>query len=96
MPCTVKIDEKTIITTGGNQPGVYSDKTWIYNFGTTQWISGPPMNIGRDGHACGKFELGDNPTVVVSGGYKSGGYIDSVEFMDWNGDRTWIEGNLKF
>ena len=83
------------MTTGGNQPHVFTDKTWIYDFETDQWTSGPTMNIGRDGHGCAKFELGGKPTVVVSGGYKFGGYIDSVELMDWNGDRIWIEGNFK-
>ena len=96
VACTIKIDDITLMTTGGNQPGSWVDTTWIYNFETKQWTSGPKMNNERDGHACAKFDLGGETVLMVSGGYKSGGYIDSVEFLNWHDEHVWIEGIFYF
>ena len=42
--CTIKIDEKRIMVTGGYH-GDYSDSTFIYDFDTMTWTTGNQFDI---------------------------------------------------
>ena len=46
------------------------------------------MIASRDGHACGKFQMGDQMVLIVAGGYQS----ISVEFLPIN-EKHWIRGD---
>ena len=84
------IDDKTIMTTGGNI-GNKLDDTAVYDFETKSWREGPKLITGRDAHSCAKFELAGKPILVVSGGYNNAA-LDSVEILDWQDEQIWIEG----
>ena len=95
VACTINIDDKTIMTTGGNIGDKLTEDTAVYDFETKSWSEGPKMITGRDGHGCAKFELEGKPILVVSGGCSGGKSLDSVEILDWQNEQDWIEGIIK-
>ena len=68
--CTLKLDENRIMVTGGNSgTRDYDTSTWIYKFDEDVWESGPPLNHGTSGHACGSFKHQGNIVAMVATGY---------------------------
>ena len=95
-PCTVKLDDKRIMTIGGNN-GESMKTTFLYDFETKQWTPGPELNNPVAGHACAKFELLGKPIIVVASGYNSlypggGKRIPDVEFLDLEANNGWVKG----
>ena len=93
VPCSIKIDETTIITTGG-QTNDYRASTRIYDFETKQWTAGPKMKTGRREHGCAKFEYQGRTILIVAGGRNDDGELRSVEFLDLDNGSEWIEGMI--
>ena len=93
-PCTVKLDEKTILTTGGltGSGGGYTDKTSIFDIESQEWTAGPNMNQIRRAHGCATFEIQGKVFAIVGGGYNDDIYLNSVEFLDVEERSQWIEG----
>jgi hypothetical protein len=72
---------------GGQQDKILSNKTWIVTPKSKkctefEFTEGPPMNIPRRGHACGKFEKDGKIVIIVAGGYdQSLQDLDSIEYL---------------
>ena len=79
----MKIDETTILVTGGITDKVStninpeaSTKTYFHNLVTNTWIDGPDMLHRRASHACQKM----GSMFIVAGG--RGSETKSVEYLD--------------
>ena len=92
--CVIKCDESTIFIIGGQQNKVLSNKTWIVNPLTGFQIKeGPPMNVRRRGHSCGKMEKDGKTVLVVAGGFdESLSDLDSMEYLVLSDDQGWKLG----
>lgn len=80
--CAVRINQTTVILTGGNTEHGLSPKTYYYNIPDNSWTPGPDMNAPRVYHACGilrSLDTLDN-TVVVAGGSNSS-ETETVELL---------------
>jgi hypothetical protein len=99
--CLVKLNETTILMTGGGSKGWQSqynrNSVYFYNIDAGVWTQGPNMLHARRAHGCSLFYNPANcykPTVVVSTGW-NGQYLDSTEFLVLEpGSNTikWTEG----
>ena len=94
--CLVKLDDSRVMVIGGiEQQGRTNSKgTWIHNFDTGLWTSGPYLNIGRRYHSCGLITdpVADTQVVIVTGGwdgYES--WTGSTEMWAVDSD-IWIDG----
>ena len=66
-----------IIITGGFQDSNFiSDKSWIFDIRSENWLPGPTMIHGRTRHSCSSLDS----IVIVTGGYKNG-FLDKVEIL---------------
>ena len=49
------------------------------------WSDGPPLNIPRSGHSCGRIKSSDpfqDWTIIVVGGLNGGGYLNNTEVLN--------------
>lgn len=67
-----------------------SNVTYYFDHSSQQWSSGPPLIIGRHGHAAFLVtdEVSNENIVVVAGG----GYLESLNSTEILHDGKWIEG----
>ena len=89
----IQFDLKSIFIIGGYQDGVKSNQTWIAD--PTNGFSvqrGPPLNIARSLHLCGKMESNGKTWIIVAGGCGLRGYLSSVELLDPVSGKMWIYG----
>ena len=70
--CLIKINESHVLSTGGNilQDGesIVVNATFLFNFDTKKWTSGPSLQEARMTHGCGSFQLGDSTVLLVASG----------------------------
>ena len=45
----------------------YSSETYFLNTNQNVWTSGPPLNVGRKGHGCGKIRANSQVGSIFSG-----------------------------
>ena len=94
--CLIKINETHVLSTGGLNVVKETEKvnvfnaTFLFDFNTMEWTSGPTLLEERMSHACGSFQMGDSTVLLVAGGAKieqSEIQLQSVEVLDtkeWN------------
>jgi hypothetical protein len=94
--CLVSLNDTTILLIGGwvgHWTG--SKATFYYNTDHETWTEGPSLITGRAGHSCALFKSpqdGTTDTVIVTGGYSSGGsYLASTEFLH-SDSQSWTSG----
>ena len=93
------VNSTTSILSGGCKPhafdghpgGCESPLTFYYNHVTQTFMSGPPLNLGRNYHASGTIidKVTKEEFVVVTGGEIDGGPDDSTEILV---DQHWQTG----
>ncbi len=100
--CQVLLNSTTVLVIGGRQNGnVSSANTHFFNGDSEVWTEGPPLEIARSYHSCGKIRQksdGNELSVVVVGGTSDGSstLLSSVEILDY-GSSQWRNGpNLPF
>ena len=87
LHCAVALNSKTVlIIRGKNDRNEVSNKTFGYDFESSQWVTGPELAIGRHSHACSVYEDNQELLVYVVGGSNDNGVLDSVEFAILNQD----------
>ena len=60
-----------------------------------EFTEGPPMNVKRRGHACGKFEKDGKIVIIVAGGFDGSLQdLDSVEYLIPSSGQGWKFGNF--
>ena len=82
--CMVIRSPSTVMIISGNQGGSYSGNTYTLNDFQTYWANGPPLNIPRFGHSCGKILENGKSTkfsIIVVAGHNSNGF-SPLEFLD--------------
>ena len=91
--CSFKVNATHVIVTGGVQDWSRSTSTWFVDLTTTTVTPGPNMKTKRSNHGCSMFKQGTKSFGIVSGGWKSGGKLDSTEMIDLDQESpTWTEG----
>ena len=61
-------------------------QVYMFDFQTEQWMSLPPMQIGREDHGCGLIQKPDGTyEAIVAGGHMG---TDSVELYNFE-TQTW-------
>ena len=91
MHCNIKINETTILITGGQNRG-FSKRSTFQNVETGRFIEGPRFkNLRSHGHGCGKFTFKGKTYALVAFGR-----LNSVEILDLQKiDKGWnIIGKL--
>ena len=89
--CNIKINESTILITGGHPRG--SKKSFFQNLKTGDWIEGPEMLVSRRSHGCAKFKFEGRPIAITAGG--KGNIGRSVEWFDLGQpQKGWQKGDL--
>ena len=83
--CLVEYDANQVMLIGGYDGRNQVDDTFIYDFITEEWKSGPVLQKQRDSHACTVHRS----RIWIIGGY-NGLDMKSVEVLDQNG--SWIDG----
>ena len=59
----MQTDENHVLIIGGRQDSYTSEETWQYNIDDWSLSEGPPLNVAREGHCCGKILINDrDPT----------------------------------
>ena len=89
----IQFDSKSIFIIGGYQNEVKSNQTWIAD--PTNGFSirrGPPLNIARSLHLCGKMNINGKSWIIVAGGCGLRGYLSSVELLDPMSGKMWVYG----
>ena len=83
--CIIKVDENTILVTGGRTGTTWHptmneirSETFYINLKTNRRFRGPSMNSKRYGHGCAKFTFGasNQPMAIVAGGQP---WVQTVE-----------------
>ena len=94
----IKCNETSIYIIGGQQNGSLSNKTWIANpKNGFEIVEGPPLNVKRRGHSCGKLEKNGKTMLIVAGGYdESLKDLNSMEYLIPSDAKTWILGEYLF
>ena len=101
--CLIKINETHVLATGGENLNRSTEEvtvntlssTFLFDFNTHEWSSGPTLLQPRSGHACGSFDFGDSTLLVVAGGKefnntaKDNLALQSVEVLD---TKEWSKG----
>ena len=89
----IQTDLDSIYIIGGRQDCYTTFETWTVNINNDFEIKeGPPLNIAREGHSCGKMIIDGKCFVVIAGGWNE----DTVELLDLSSDNGWILGNVHF
>ena len=88
------VNSTTSILSGGctiHQMDCSSPLTFFYNHVTKEFMSGPPLNRGRNYHASGTIidKVTKEKIVVVTGGQINNYYDDTTEILV---DQHWQEG----
>jgi hypothetical protein len=92
--CLVAINATTLLLTGGITIEYYkSAATYFFSIEDQVWTAGPPLMIGRYVHSCAVFNLDNQMTVIVTGGYDSN-YLSSSELLIIGSD-AWTQGITK-
>ena len=82
--CLIKINETHILSTGGsyeeNEKSAAINSTFLFDFNTQEWSSGPVLNVARMNHGCGTFRLGDSTVLLVGGGKE---IPDTFDYDTW-------------
>ncbi len=84
LHCLVPINASTIMFIGGYHDFYIQPTVYFFNTESQVWTEGPPMNVGRAGHACGRIradEQSETFDVIVVGG-TAGKYMTSTEIYD--------------
>ena len=90
--CVIKINETTILHTGGSN--IYVDWTKFQNLGTKSTSNGPSLLTGRSYHGCGKLKIAGKTYLMVVGGQKSDDtLLEGSEFLDLK-ELVWKKGTL--
>ena len=55
----MQTDENHVLIIGGRQDSYTSEETWQYNIDDWSLSKGPPLNVAREGHCCGKILIND-------------------------------------
>ena len=55
----MQTDENHVLIIGGRQDSYTSEETWQYNIDDWSLSEGPPLNVAREGHCCGKILIND-------------------------------------
>ena len=80
--CTLKINETTVLITGGTQDGKYgSDATWFMDIFTFKISPGPRLRTGREDHGCATLNLGGKNYGIITGGWRFK-TLDTTEILD--------------
>ncbi len=90
--CVVAINDTTALVIGGWLDHWTKDnRTWIIDFDTNKWSSGPDLNQGRIESNCGliKDRVTGDPLIVVTGGIGSN---LSTEIWNIRSNQMWIIG----
>ena len=87
--CLIKINETHVLSTGGfNEEVNVFNSTYLFDFNTMEWTSGPTLLEERMSHSCGSFQMGDSTVLLVAGGVKVENkaeiQIQSVEVLNTN------------
>ena len=92
--CTLKINDDKIMIASGFANTDYVLDTFVYDFAEDEWQSSHLLNIGRGSPACGSFKLKGKTILMVGLGYNgdAGGYINSVEYLEWETNSGWVLG----
>ena len=78
------------MVTGGNSgTRDYDTSTWIYKFDEDVWESGPPLNHGTSGHACGSFKHQGNIVAMVATGYGLSAFTNITEYWVVDSESGW-------
>jgi hypothetical protein len=85
--CMVKINEGTIMMTGGEHIYGITNAVFNYDIESQTWTPGPDMISPRRVHACGIF----NNIVVVSTGF-DGSDLRSTEMLVLESSDQWQPG----
>ena len=89
----IQYDEKSIYIIGGVQNGSNTNKTWIVDpTNGFQIKDGPSLRNRRYAHGCAKMIKNGRTILVVAGGFRNGGRLDSVEILDPLGNNVWTPG----
>ena len=93
----IQFDSKSIFIIGGYQNEVKSNQTWIADPANRfKFRRGPPLNIARSLHLCGKMKVNGKAWIIVAGGCGLRGYLSSVELLDPLSSTKWIYGKNQF
>jgi len=70
----VYLNASTVMLISGQQGSdPFSVNTYLMNSNFNVWQKGPPINIGRSGHGCGRLVQGmaseKYSTIIAGGGY---------------------------
>ncbi len=92
--CSVLVNQISLFVIGGkSNVTLFSSKTYVLNYGSSNWMEGPPLITGRYGHSCSRIRKNSqdisNVTIVVGGWI--GSYSASVEILD-DGATAWRNG----
>lgn len=92
--CLLNYDENSALLMGGVYTLGAVDRTYFFDFASSEWTPGPKMTIDRWEFGCTKIEIGGKKYAVAAGGYSTAiGSLSSVEFLDLTDENSqWVEG----
>ena len=64
----MQTDENHVLIIGGRQDSYTSEETWQYNIDDWSLSEGPPLNVAREGHCCGKILINDGSIKINATG----------------------------
>ena len=91
--CAVLLNTTTLMVIGSQQNAPISNKTFLLNLETEEWVTGPSLNFERFEHSCGRIKANPNSSkfeIIVVGGF-NGTSMSSVEIFDEE-SFTWRSG----
>jgi hypothetical protein len=72
VSCMVYLNASTVMLIAGQQGSdTYSVNTYLMNSNFNVWQKGPPINVGRFGHGCGRIIQGiasEKYSTIIAGG----------------------------
>jgi len=80
----VPLSESVTIIIGGWTPFMdYSDQTWYFNHIFQNFIKGPRLPVGRQGHSAGMLtdHVTSEEIIIVAGGFNKGQILKSTEML---------------
>ena len=82
----MQTDENHVLIIGGRQDSYTSEETWQYNIDDWSLSKGPPLNVAREAHCCGKIVINDR--LFATGGWEE----DTIELLDLSSESSWVMG----
>ena len=99
LHCVTRLSDSSVMVIGGytQTSGLYDSilkNTFVFDFETDQWRTGPPNLYRRGSPGCATFKIGNEYAVVTTGGYSpdTKSFHNSTELLLPQNDENWELG----